>query len=190
LKSLLALFTKLLEKILRQKSGLKILIAAVLFLSALLAGTAYAEDGDGDGQGVGVGGFQCLQNKNELILHYRFAYSDSDTIKLKKNEWSALQLFDVGNDDNGTVTKVYEGKGSCDLSDGRYEIFFYPYQEVGQSIVRGQCADMLAVGAKVVKNKKIIFDSLFESCSDSPMIKKVIIYPNKKPQIIPFSLTD
>jgi hypothetical protein len=150
---------------------------------ALLGSATYADEPGS------AAGYLCNQTKDVLIVYYRTVPEENDNTLLK-NEWDPENLVETANDGLDTVKKVSEGKGQCHLSDGDYKIFIYPNQKVGYTLARGMCADFFAPGARVVKDKKILFNSVFEECNffENPkkhtLISSVVFIPHHAPVVV------
>lgn len=124
-------------------------------------------------------GYDCDKEKDQLHITYNGSYNEVGKTEKQgkgKAQWDPWDLITAKDEDHIGSLKTVRAK--CRLSDGAYEIALTP--SPGNFNVQGRCGAWMTAGARVTKNKKVIYsiDRFDRDCiAMEPVITRITISP-------------
>lgn len=126
---------------------------------------------------MSIVGIECNKNSNTLEVGYFTAYN----VPTKRMDlWNTFDLK-KNKKDSDYVEAVYEVKRSCNLGKDQYLVKARAVP--GNWNLNGRCGGETYGGAKIFKNRKLIFDADFQNCFDEEVITRVLVRPGTELEI-------
>jgi hypothetical protein len=120
-------------------------------------------------------GYDCDKEKDQLHITYDGSYNEVGK-SAKQGKDKGWDLITAKDEDHIGSLKTVRAK--CRLSNGTYEIALTP--SPGNFNVQGRCGAWMTAGAKVTKNKKVVYsiDRFDKDCiAVEPVITRITISP-------------